>query len=157
MRKKKIVKTKSHAKQAPDKDALYYAKRSVIALIALFFVILFFLLLLPKKPDVIKGVTYDLKYPGISHYSQVPRSTYENDFKLTEKRMSLKSFIKDIEKQTGLQHRLYHCGTGANILYGGSPMLGIRFHERTLIKAPKIASPSAQRDGDTTRRPLARR
>jgi hypothetical protein len=81
----------------------------------------------------------------------------ENDFKLTEKRMSLKSFIKNIEKQTGLQHRVYYCGTGANILYGGSPMLGIRFHERTPNKAPKIASPSAQRDGDTTRRPLARR
>ena len=57
-------------------------KRSIIILIAIFFAILVFLLLLPKKSDIIKGVTYDLKYPSISHYSQIPKDIFEKDFKL---------------------------------------------------------------------------
>ena len=75
MRKKKIEKNKT----------LSTIKWSILILIAIFFAILLFLLLLPKKPDIIKGVTYDLKYPKISHYSQVPREVFEKDFKLMKK------------------------------------------------------------------------
>ena len=75
----------------------------------------------------------------------------ENDIKFTEKRMSLKSLIKDIETQTGLQHRVYYCGTGANILYGGHPILGIHFKERTPDKASKFASPSPSPQRDSAK------
>ena len=69
-------------KHKKKNKGLRYAKRSIIILIAVFFIIFLFLLLLPKKPDMIKGITYDLKYPGISHYSQVSREVFEKDFKL---------------------------------------------------------------------------
>jgi len=69
-------------KKKRNKNALVVIKRAIIALLALFLVILFFMLLLPKEPDIIKGVTYDLKYPGINHYSGVSREVYENDFRL---------------------------------------------------------------------------
>ena len=60
----------------------FIAKRLFIISVAALFVIGLFVLLLPKRPDMIKGVTYDLKYPKISHYSQVPRGVFEKDFKL---------------------------------------------------------------------------
>jgi len=53
-----------------------------IALAVIILIILLFFLLLPKKPDTIKGVTYDLKYPGISHYSQISPKIFEKDFKM---------------------------------------------------------------------------
>ena len=59
-----------------------FAKKSILVLIAIFFIILLFLLLLPKEPDIIKGVTYDLKYPKTAHYSQIPPEVFEKDFKL---------------------------------------------------------------------------
>lgn len=66
-----------------EKDTtLRNIKRAILLLLLLFFIVLIFLLLLPKKPDIIKGVTYDLKYPKVSHYSQIPRQVFENDFKL---------------------------------------------------------------------------
>ncbi|MDD5681262.1 MAG: tetratricopeptide repeat protein [Candidatus Omnitrophica bacterium] len=54
----------------------------LIALAAILLTILLFFLLLPKGPDMIKGVTYDLKYPGISHYSQISPKVFEKDFKM---------------------------------------------------------------------------
>ncbi|MFH0839608.1 MAG: tetratricopeptide repeat protein [Candidatus Omnitrophota bacterium] len=59
-----------------------FIKGFLAALLATVFIILLFLLLLPKKPDVIKGVTYDLKYPRISHYSQISADVFEKDFKM---------------------------------------------------------------------------
>ncbi|MBL7070980.1 MAG: tetratricopeptide repeat protein [Candidatus Omnitrophica bacterium] len=60
---------------------LRIARRLVLGLLALFFAILIFLVLLPKKPDAIKGVTYDTQYPKVRHYSQIPREVFEEDFK----------------------------------------------------------------------------
>jgi TolA-binding protein len=71
---------KSKKKTTLDKSSLI--KKTILILIAIFFAVLLFLLLLPKKPDIIKGVTYDLKYPGITHYSQISPKVYKNDFKL---------------------------------------------------------------------------
>lgn len=41
-----------------------------------------FFLVLPKRPDIVKGVTYDLKYPGINHYSQISPPVFEEDFRM---------------------------------------------------------------------------
>ncbi|MEM7359991.1 MAG: hypothetical protein AAF431_12895 [Pseudomonadota bacterium] len=59
-----------------------------------------------------------------------PSSYSKNAISLTEKRVRLKSFIEEIEQQTGLEHVIYYCGTGANVLFGGHPILGIQFKER---------------------------
>lgn len=69
-------------KQTDEMNVSLIVKRSIVTLIIVFFAILFFLLLLPKEPDIIKGVTYDLKYPRKSHYSQVPSEVIEKDFRL---------------------------------------------------------------------------
>jgi TolA-binding protein len=64
---------------------IFCIKGFSIALLGLILIILLFGLLLPKEPDIIKGVTYDLKYPGISHYSQIPLEIFEKDFKMMKK------------------------------------------------------------------------
>ncbi len=64
---------------------LSVVKRMIIVLSAIFFLVLLFLLMLPKEPDIVKGVTYDLTYPKISHYSQIPREVFEKDFQLMKK------------------------------------------------------------------------
>jgi len=68
----------------------------------------------------LKGPTIKMNFPSI--YS-------ENDINLAGRSKSLKSFIKDIETQTGLTHKIYYCATGANILFGAHPILGIQFEE----------------------------
>ena len=67
-----------------DKNLLL-TKKFILILIPVFFVILIFLTLMPKESDIIKGVTYDLKYPKINHYSQIPLEVFEQDFKLMKK------------------------------------------------------------------------
>ena len=62
--------------------SLLLIKCLIILTLGMFFAAFLFLLLLPKKSDIIKGITYDLKYPEISHYSQIPYEVFENDFKL---------------------------------------------------------------------------
>ena len=52
---------------------------------------------------------------------------------LSNKSLSLKSFLEDIEKQTGLTHRVYYCGTGANLLFGAFPTQ-IWLHKRSPYK-----------------------
>lgn len=79
---RKSMLRKKTDKKKKERKGLALIRRLIIALLILFFFILFFLLLLPKEPDIIKGVTYDLKYPKISHYSQIPAEVFENDFKL---------------------------------------------------------------------------
>jgi len=64
-----------------EKKRLKIAKQVVLGLLILFILMLLFLLLLPKEADIIKGVTYDLKYPKIRHYSQIKRDVFERDFK----------------------------------------------------------------------------
>lgn len=54
----------------------------LIPFAAIALAVLLFFLLLPKRPDTIKGVTYDLKYPGISHYSQISPKIFEKDFRM---------------------------------------------------------------------------
>src|SRR3990167_3407202 len=72
-------------KKERKKFFIIFIRGCVIALLAFLFIIFLFLLLLPKSPDIIKGVTYDLKYPGISHYSQIPPEVFERDFKMMKK------------------------------------------------------------------------
>lgn len=73
---------KKKSKKDKENKIFPFIKRLIIILLILSFLILLFLLLLPKEPDIIKGVTYDLKYPKISHYSQIPHDVFEKDFKL---------------------------------------------------------------------------
>ncbi|MBN1871411.1 MAG: tetratricopeptide repeat protein [Candidatus Omnitrophica bacterium] len=60
-------------------------KAAILVLTISVFGLLFLALLVPRESDVIKGVTYDLSYPATSHYSQVPVSVFEEDFKLMKK------------------------------------------------------------------------
>jgi hypothetical protein len=69
-------------KKSKVNERLVIVRSVIIALIVIFFALLILLLLLPKEPEIIKGVTYDLKYPKISHYSQIPPEVFEKDFKL---------------------------------------------------------------------------
>ncbi len=72
-------------KKERKKFFIIFIKGCLIALFALAVAIFLFFLLLPKTPDIIKGVTYDLKYPGISHYSQISPEVFEKDFKMIKK------------------------------------------------------------------------
>src|SRR4030043_2064626 len=73
------------SKNEKRKRKIIFLKGFSIALAVIILIILLFFLLLPKKPDIIKGVTYDLKYPGISHYSQISPKIFEKDFKMIKK------------------------------------------------------------------------
>ena len=72
---------KSNSKEKKDRKFIFL-KGFFISLAALLLAILLFFLLLSKRPDSIKGVTYDLKYPGINHYSQMSPKIFEKDFRM---------------------------------------------------------------------------
>jgi Glycosyl hydrolases family 2, TIM barrel domain len=69
-------------KQKKKDKKVIFLRVFFTALAAIILTMLLFLLLLPNKPDIIKGVTYDLKYPGINHYSQISPKVFEKDFKM---------------------------------------------------------------------------
>ncbi len=70
------------SKKMPKKEQrMKLFKRIITGLVIVLFAILLIAVLLPREEDIIKGVTYDLKYPGIRHYSQIPRKVYEEDFR----------------------------------------------------------------------------
>jgi len=60
-------------------------KRMIMAFTAGVFLLLILILIVPREPEIIKGVSYDLSYAGSSHYSQVPASVFENDFAMMKK------------------------------------------------------------------------
>jgi len=80
-----MSKPNNDEKKERKKFFIIFIKGCAIAFLVLLFITFLFLLLLPKRPDIIKGVTYDLKYPGISHYSQISPEIFEKDFKMIKK------------------------------------------------------------------------
>ncbi len=66
-----------------------------------------------------------LKGDLISIY--LPAGYTKENLKLGKERMRLRDLIKEIELTTGISHRIGYCGTGANLLFGASPIGGISF------------------------------
>lgn len=57
----------------------------------------------------------------------LPVGYTKENLKLGQERIRLRDLIKKIELTTGMSHRIGYCGTGANLLFGASPVGGISF------------------------------
>lgn len=62
-----------------------------------------------------------------SAYIWFPKGFDTANVEFGKGKTSISEMIDNIEQQTGLVHSIGYCGTGMNLLFGGSPIGGIRF------------------------------